>query len=498
MRAVGRVALLPLLLGGCLVGALVPTGLPVAGRASLAMSVLVLAPALGFACLAPGHTWYVRLAVAVAGTCVVDSVVAVVMAATGAWYPRVGMVAVAVVSLFVLLAGRIPARVATARVGSGHRTLPPSPGAAGTGGSTRVEVLRPDELSGDELDRWREMQHGSTQQRNPFLSPEFALAVARHRPSARLALVSDAGGVVAVFPFERRAAGVGVPLAAGLTDCQGMVHVPGFECDAKALLRACGLVVWEFDHLGPGQPVFEPYRLRQARSPIMDLSAGYDAYLEEIRRKSPKFVRTARAKARKLTRDVGELEYLHDVRDRAAFDTLTAWKSAQYRRTGRHDRFAHPWITGLVQSLYETRTGSFAGELSMLYAGGEPVAGHFGLRYENTLVGWFPAYDAQYARYSPGIVHHLHMAEGGAAAGLRHIDMGKGVRPYKEWLENGCLNVSEGRVLRASVRGTAYWAGRAVTWSARRVVEENAHLYSAADRTLKGYGRLRQALHREH
>ena len=58
--------------------------------------------------------------------------------------------------------------------------------------------------------------------------------------------------------------------------------------------------------------------------------------------------------------------------------------------------------------------------------------GHFGLRTATTLVGWFPAYDTEFARYSPGIVHHLHMAEHAAASGLLMVDMGKGGREYKE------------------------------------------------------------------
>nr|BFE82638.1 hypothetical protein GCM10020093_052390 [Planobispora longispora] len=39
--------------------------------------------------------------------------------------------------------------------------------------------------------------------------------------------------------------------------------------------------------------------------------------------------------------------------------------------------------------------------LTMVYAGDTPVAGHFGLRTADTLVGWFPAYDVEFARYSP-------------------------------------------------------------------------------------------------
>ena len=49
--------------------------------------------------------------------------------------------------------------------------------------------------------------------------------------------------------------------------------------------------------------------------------------------------------------------------------TVIGWKSAQYRRTGRPDCFARPWIVQLVEDLFSIRGEDFSGVLSMLYAG---------------------------------------------------------------------------------------------------------------------------------
>ena len=54
---------------------------------------------------------------------------------------------------------------------------------------------------------------------------------------------------------------VGVPIGAGLTDCQGLVHVPGAEWDAHELLKACRLSVW---HFGSPRQVWRPLCLRTA------------------------------------------------------------------------------------------------------------------------------------------------------------------------------------------------------------------------------------------
>lgn len=364
----------------------------------------------------------------------------------------------------------------------------------------RVAVIHPTELGGPELARWRAMQRALPHLANPFLAPDFSVAVGRVRDDVRVAVLSDGPDVVGFFPFERRAFGLGLPIAAGLTDCQGLIHAPGFEWDAKALLRGCGLVMWEFDHLVDDQRPFEPYRLARAPSPVMDLCGGFDDYLKTLRAESPKFARDLRYKARKLQRDAGELRFDLEVRDHATLRVLTGWKSDQYRRTGRGDRFAQPWIVELVERLYDTRADGFAGLLSMLYAGDEPVAGHFGLRFDGVLVGWFPAYDTRFFRYSPGLLQHLRMAEAAAAVGVTSIDMGKGAREYKESLKTHDIFVAEGRVTRrtasTSVQASLHWARRAPARWARNTVLAHPPLLRAADRALKQYGRLHGALRR--
>ena len=64
------------------------------------------------------------------------------------------------------------------------------------------------------------MQRKTGSLANPFLCPEFAVAVGSFRPGARVAVLADGPEIVGFFPFERRRLGVGVPIGAGLTDCR--------------------------------------------------------------------------------------------------------------------------------------------------------------------------------------------------------------------------------------------------------------------------------------
>jgi CelD/BcsL family acetyltransferase involved in cellulose biosynthesis len=360
----------------------------------------------------------------------------------------------------------------------------------------RISVHRPGDLTAADRAAWAAVQSqaatmGSPQLDNPFLAPEFTLAVGRHHRGVRVAVLREEGEPVAFFPFQRTAAGVGRAVGLGLSDCQGLVHRPGFQWDARELLRACGLAVWEFDHLVDGQKPFEEGAGGSFPSPVMDVEHGYEAYLGQIRGHSPKFVRTTLAKERKLGRDLGAVRYVHDERDPAALRTLMEWKSAQYRRTGRSDRFARPWIVELVEHLFHSRSPSFAGLLSVLYADGRPVAAHFGMRTPSVLACWFPAYDPAYAKYSPGLILHLRMAEAAAGEGVAYLDLGRGEKEYKESLKTRDLVVSEGWVTRPHPVALGHRARRAPVRALRNAVTARPRLREPADRLLKRVGRLR-------
>ncbi|MEU8826343.1 GNAT family N-acetyltransferase [Streptomyces sp. NPDC048636] len=359
-----------------------------------------------------------------------------------------------------------------------------------------IGVYRPGELTAADREVWTAMQSeahllGAPELANPFLAPEFTLAVGRCRRGVRIAVVREEGEPVAFFPFQRTRLGVGRAIGLGLSDAQGLVHRPGFPWDARELLRACGLSVWEFDHLVEGQKPFAAQARGSFPSPVIDVDRGYPAYLAQLRSRSPKFTRSTLAKERKLGRDVGDVAYVHDERDPAVLRTLIGWKSAQYRRTGRSDRFAHPWIVRLVHQLFHTRRASFEGLLSVLYAGGRPVAAHFGLRSERVFACWFPAYDPAYAKFSPGLVLHLRMAEGAAGQGVAYLDLGRGEKEYKDSLKTRDLSVSEGWVARRHPVALGHRARRAPVRALRNTVLSRPELFGPADRMLKRMGGIR-------
>ncbi|MEU0738413.1 GNAT family N-acetyltransferase [Streptomyces sp. NPDC006134] len=353
-------------------------------------------------------------------------------------------------------------------------------------------MLRPQELGEGEREHWRELRAKSSAPRNPFMEPEFADAVGLVRPRARVAVLYEGGEAAGFLPHERGPLGQGRAIGLGVSDCQGVVLRPGLRPDTRELLRSCSLSSFAFDNLEAEQGLFVPYAAEEHPAYVIDVEKGYEAYESVLRTQSPKFLKTTLAKERRLGRQVGEVRFVFDERDPAALRTLMAWKSAQYRRTGRRDRFAQEWITRLVGRLAATRAAECSGTLSVLYAGGRPVAAHFGLRSASVLACWFPAYDPHFAKYSPGLVLHLRMAEAAAAQGIGLLDMGRGRAEYKESLRTGELPVYEGAVTRPGAGAALHWLGREPARRTHAFVRSRPRLASLAARTLKGAARLRR------
>ena len=359
----------------------------------------------------------------------------------------------------------------------------------------QVTVVRPDELGAGELDRWRDFQRSTPALQHAFLAPEFSVVAGRARPRARVAVISEGPQLIGFFPFERSRFGVGTPVATNLTGCQGVVHAPGAGWDAAELLRACGLSVWEFDCLVEGQAPFQPYARIQVPSPLMDLSAGWDAYLAELRRRSPSTTKKLGQRRRRLDRDSGGAQFRHDTRDVGELRSLMSWKSEQYRRTGRSDRFTWTGVRQLLEELVETRTATFSGVLSSVYAGDRLAAVSLVLHSHTSAAAWFTGYDPAFAPYSPGMLVQLRAAEGAAGAGIHEVYLGRGTKDaYKQTLKSRDAVVSEGRVMRATPGAALHWAGAAPTRRIRHLVTESPRLLKAADDTLHRYGRLRTSL----
>ena len=315
----------------------------------------------------------------------------------------------------------------------------------------KFRIIEGNQVSADLIQVWRLLQDSNPDLSSPFFCPEYSLVLASVQNDARIAVIENRGSIAGIFPFQIGRNSVGKPIGTFLSDYHGIICSPDFCCDTLALLRACGMTAWDFDHLVASQRPFLEFHRAIQLSPILDLTRGFACYLEERRSSGSELAKKMRQQCRRLEREVGELRFEANSLDKAAFDRILSWKSHQYLRTGASDVFSVPWVLEALNLFRTADTPHFAGTTSVLYAGAVPIAGHFGLRSSSVWHYWFPSYAPEYHRYSPGSILLYKMAEAASTLGLRIIDLGKGPMLYKERFKNAAIMIAEGSVERMSL-----------------------------------------------
>ncbi len=308
---------------------------------------------------------------------------------------------------------------------------------------------------------WDVIRGSSPAFRSPFFSHTFIDAVGRVSPNNETAVARQAGKVIGLLPFQRSKNGLAHPVALGVNDAHGLLATSDAEVETTDLLRAVGMKSFLFHAAPTALPDIKRYEAGRTRAFLADLTVdprGYEYYLKNNR----DTIDRQGQKTRKLIRTKGPLRLDLDCRDPKMLDHLIELKGQQYRRTQIYDILSVNWIQRLLHDLLRNNEAPVRGLLSVLYAGDDPVAMHFGMLEGNLLHYWFPVYDNQYSYGSPGTVLFLEIAKQAVDQGVRSIDFGYGELPYKYKVCNVVSEMSFGLIDRSPFRRAAYRTGVAV------------------------------------
>ena len=352
----------------------------------------------------------------------------------------------------------------------------------------KIRVIPARSLAPEHMKAWAELQGAYADLSSPFLCHDFTMAVAAVRDDVRVGILEEGGNAVGFFPHQRDRFGIGHPVGGCLNTLQGVIVQPGLEWDGLQLIRGCGLVTWTFSRLLASQTPLEPFHIDRDTSMFIDVSNGYDAYVAE-KRHVVGLDRLAR-KARKFEREVGPLRFELHSADTNILQTLMQWKFDRNAGRGYHDVFAMGWARQVIRDVHATQAAGFSGILSALYAGDEIAAAHMGMRSHNAWLSWFIAYAPRFARYSPGLILYLKMAQHASIAGLRTIELGGGDYPYKRALMNRSITVAEGAVDRLPLVGAA----RRWQHSRANFIRRSPLLRPQARTVLRAYRRIKYGL----
>jgi CelD/BcsL family acetyltransferase involved in cellulose biosynthesis len=180
---------------------------------------------------------------------------------------------------------------------------------------------------------------------------------------------------------------------------------------------------------------------------ISDLSNGFDAYLEGRREAGyGGELKDKRRRARALARDHGEVRFAFGRDPGEILDLVVRLKRDQWRRTGQHDVLASGWTGRLLERLAAGSDEDFGLRFATLHAGDTLVAAEVGLLSGDAYHLWFPVYDPEFAKYSPGALMTLETLRAAAEQGVRTVDFGPMGEGYKRVFADPATPVWEGQV----------------------------------------------------
>ena len=266
------------------------------------------------------------------------------------------------------------------------------------------DVARPSELGRSDLDAWRELQATQPRLASPFLSPGWALAVEEAQAEGvKVVLVREGGRLRAVMA-ARAGRWTALPAGAPLCDTQGLVAEPGFGADLSRIVRALGVRRFDFTQVPTNDPAFAAHVQGVQQSYVIDLSNGWEGWVEARKAQGSGLFKDLGKKRRKLERRFGPIRFTALSQDPADLAQLIAWKRRKFERTRQTDLFAAGWPTALLEALFAGEREGVQGGLFTLHAGERLIAAHLALVGTEVINGWINAHDDDAEEGSPGLL----------------------------------------------------------------------------------------------
>ena len=320
----------------------------------------------------------------------------------------------------------------------------------------QVHVLRFDQLTEHHLKSWQAIRSLRAEFNTPFFSTQFSAAVHRARGDVEVAIVSEDNQIIGFLPFQR-VNNVAHPVGRCFNDAHNLIAEKDAGIDWIWLLEQIDVKAYDFHAMLGSSPqrLGPKNHIGTIASFCATLGDDSQAFLAKISKRH-KTIRRQPQKTRKMAREIGPVQLEIDCRSTDLLDQTIRWKRDQYNRTNILDFFTPKWTRDLLSGLFNPEClgelpGNARGLLSVLRAGENVVAAHYGIIEDDLLHYWFPTYDPKYARYSPGTALFRQIVAAASDHGIRYIDMGYGEQPYKLKQTDTKSEITYGCISRSSM-----------------------------------------------
>lgn len=327
-----------------------------------------------------------------------------------------------------------------------------------------TRIVKPEQLTRDELRVWTGMLPANPMLNSPFFLPEFTLATSAAHSGVRVIIEEQDGLPVAFLPYQTDQKGIPVAVGGSLNDFQGIICESGCHCSLIEMLERARIGRFRCHKLLDWRNDLGDFVLCRNSSPFVNLTNGFQSWKSELQSHGSEQLKQIARKERKLVRECGAIRFDFRTTNPNVLKTLIQWKREQYHRTQEVDIFSYDWTAKLLTSLLASPEDSpLQPVLSAMYAGNKLVAAHYGLISNTVVHSWFPAYDPEYGKYSPGKLLLCRILEESAGQGVVRFDFGAGDESYKYSFANDSVDICRTVVDRNAVRrwlGTRWFRAR--------------------------------------
>jgi CelD/BcsL family acetyltransferase involved in cellulose biosynthesis len=331
-------------------------------------------------------------------------------------------------------------------------------------------VVPPSRLTAQERAAWIAICGADPALSSAFYSPVFAEAVERSGVDARVCIIEEGDRFAGFFSFQfasslSRWLGTAERIGGGLSDHFGLVASPDLVLDERELLQLAGLSSFYFTHLDEAQI---RHGLRGERPEIgllVRMEQGGAAHWNEICARDKMLASDTKRKIRRITEKFGPLNFEFQIADpHPALDRLIEIKRQQYARTHTGDSLGDAWTRKLLHDLLDSRAPDCEGVLSVMTAGDEYMASHFGIRSRSDMHYWFPVYNVEHEKLSPGRLIYKYLVEAADAHGFKVFDNGAGDTRAKRDFSNAEILYYRGKWQRPGLKSLCVGAGMSARW----------------------------------
>ena len=311
----------------------------------------------------------------------------------------------------------------------------------------RTRIVSIGDMSDALVAKWNDWACPDGRLISPYFHFEFTRTIGSARGDVRIAIIEDGGEVRGFFPHHAPHGGIVRPVGAPMSDYQGIIAPHDTQPDLNRLVRATGGSAIVFENWHCPQGGVPSARRSREGSVIVNLADGVDAYFGERRNLYRDHFRKTARRLRAAERDFGPVRVMLDDPDGKGFEALTAWKEAQYQTTGKLNVFGIDWVRSVLDGLRRRDSRDFHGLTASLWFGDRLAAVEFGLAAGDIYHSWFPAYDPELAKYSPGLLLLHGLFERAGERGIARIDLGRGGGHYKKYYASYEVPLDQGRIL---------------------------------------------------